>query len=156
MRTVSRSDSVKLGIFAFAKGIGIILVILTHTFAHLNLEQSTSLGVIKMLVDCTKAGLMPMFFVISGFGLVKRAPGKMLKKTFSELVIPYLWVTAAFAVIFPLTYCMLLMVGSGDRQSTGPYSIWWHLCLGLAQTERSFSDMKQLGVLRLGSSSPCL
>lgn len=105
LRTASRSGSIKLGIFAFAKGIGIILVILTHTFAHLDLEQSTSLCLIKMLVDCTKAGLMPMFFVISGFGLIKRAPGKMLKKTFSELVIPYLWVMAAYAVIFPLTYC---------------------------------------------------
>lgn len=104
MRTASKSGSINLGSFAFSKGIGIILVILTHTFAHINLEQSTSLCLIKMLVDCTKAGLMPMFFMISGFWLIKRTPGKMLKKTFPELIIPYLWVMAAYAVIFPLTY----------------------------------------------------
>lgn len=110
----AKHGRITLGSFDLIKGIGILLVILFHTFTHLDWEQSSGILLIKKLVDATKYGLMPMFFLISGFGFKEKSSKIMLKKTFSDLIIPYLWVMLAYAVICPLAYCLPAYNGSWE------------------------------------------
>ena len=61
MNAVHAKAKVNLGSFNLAKGLGILFVILSHTFAHLDWEQSVGLQVMNTVIMSSKAGLMPMF-----------------------------------------------------------------------------------------------
>ena len=91
-----------LGSFDLAKGTAILLVVLSHTFGHYDWSQSAAQQPISILTYALGTGFLTAFFIVSGIGLKKKPPKSMLKKSFADLLVPYLWIMAAYAVIYPL------------------------------------------------------
>lgn len=91
-----------IGSFDLLKGIAIILMILSHTIGRYNFQQYPWLGAFFELFAYIGPVSIPAFFVISGIGFREKSPSAMLKKTFSDTMIPYLLVTVSYALFFPL------------------------------------------------------
>ena len=102
-----KKNKITLGSFDLVKGISILCVMILHTLSYYNMDKMPVLLPVVSLVSCCCFGVMPLFFIVSGFGMQTTTPGKMLKKTFSGFVIPYLWVMAGYAVIYPLVMMCL-------------------------------------------------
>lgn len=98
----SKKIKINLASFDLAKGIAILLVILSHTYGHYDLTRSKVLGAMPVFLGVMGTSILTAFFIISGFGVKENNPKKVLKTSFSNLIVPYLWITAAYAVILPL------------------------------------------------------
>ena len=99
-----RGNRINFASFDLTKGIGILVVVLTHTLAHLNWKSSAVLRFFTVLIRFIGPGAIPAFFMISGWGFKYKSPPKMLKKTFFDLLVPYLYVMLAYAILVPITY----------------------------------------------------
>ena len=91
-----------LGSFDLAKGTAILLVVLSHTPGHYDWSQSSAQQIISTISYVLGTGFLTAFFIISGMGLKIKNPKSMLKKSFTDLIVPYLWIAAAYAVVYPL------------------------------------------------------
>ena len=81
-----------LGTFDLIKGIAIAIVVFSHSVSRYTLDDFGLLAPVYYFMYIMGMGFMPMFFIISGYGFKDKPVGKTLKKTFSELLIPYLLV----------------------------------------------------------------
>lgn len=93
-----------LGTFDLIKGIAMLSIIFIHTEWRYSAEQCPifkSLGIVFALL--LGSGAMPMFFMVSGYGFKEKSEKIILKKTFSELLLPYL---RAIPIFF-FVYCVL-------------------------------------------------
>lgn len=79
-----------LGSFDLIKGIAIFLVIFVHVWPRFPLNELPFLAPLVALEYVLGSGLMPVFFMISGYGHREKKTGAMLSKSFSELIIPFL------------------------------------------------------------------
>lgn len=95
---------VNLGTFNLAKGIGMLCFIFAHMTSRYSLENVPELLPLYLLLQVFSAGLLPMFFIITGYGFKDKPAKAMLKKSFSEMVIPFLWGAAGCIVLFPLLW----------------------------------------------------
>ena len=101
MTAVQKPVRIRLGSFNFIKGLGIILVVLSHTIGRYSGSPSLIIRFIMTCIMASKA-LMPMFFIVFGYSFKAAETKKMLKKSFSELLVPYLIVMGAYAVLYPI------------------------------------------------------
>lgn len=85
-----------LGSFDLAKGTAILLVVLSHTFGHYDWSQSSAQQIISVASYILGTSFLTAFFIISGMGLKIKTPKRMLKKSFTDLIVPYLWIAAAY------------------------------------------------------------
>lgn len=92
---------VNLSTFDLAKGLAMLNVFLVHTMWRYDMSQSLFLRLFSIPLALSNA-IMPLFFLISGFGFKPKSCSKILKKTFSELIIPYFWVALAYALLYPV------------------------------------------------------
>lgn len=99
--TTPKHTRIHLGTFDLVKGLAILLLVYGHTQNHYQVQAQSVLTPLFLLLRPLKAGLNPLFFLISGFAFKEKPVKKVLKKTFSELIKPYLWVTGIVAVLFP-------------------------------------------------------
>jgi len=90
-----------LGTFDLIKGIGILAVVIFHALRFNPEAQMETMGLLANSVGSLFCGMMPMFFIIGGYGLKQKPVMKTLKKTFSELVVPYL-VAIPIAILLQL------------------------------------------------------
>ena len=91
---------VSLGTFNVLKGIGIILVVLIHSAGVVGFEaDKISKNAILILFIIVRYGVMPMFFIISGYGFRKENIGGCIKKQFIYLLKPYI-ILAVFTSVF--------------------------------------------------------
>ena len=100
-----------LGTFDLIKGIAIFLVIISHVQPRFPLNELPFLAPLVCLESILGPGLMPMFFIMSGYGHREKKAGAMLSKSFSELIIPYLcaipiYLCAHFVLLWPVYECM--------------------------------------------------
>lgn len=95
---------IHLGSFDLIKGIAMLLVILGHMSFFYDLQRLPLLRPLVFLLKITGPALMPLFFMISGYGFKEKRVLKTLKTTFFGLIVPYLYVAAAFVAIYPVTY----------------------------------------------------
>lgn len=79
-----------LGTFDLIKGIAILSVVVGHAVQGHPGGGNLLANPLSCLLGSLMCGLMPMFFIINGYGFRKKPVKIMLKKTFSELVVPYL------------------------------------------------------------------
>lgn len=93
-----------LASFDAMKGLGMPMIMLIHTLAHLNWQGSAVLRFLKAMTIYLGVGGMAIFFMISGWGFKPKAAGKVLKQTFSNLIVPYLLVMLAYGILVPFTY----------------------------------------------------
>lgn len=91
-----------IGSFDLLKGVAIVLMILSHTIGRYDLQRSSLLSGLLNILGYIGPVSIPAFFVISGMGFREKSHAAMLKKTFKDTMIPYLLVTASYAVLFPL------------------------------------------------------
>lgn len=90
-----------LGTFDLIKGVAILSVVIIHALRFNPAGDTAAAGSPISFLGSLLCGLMPMFFVISGYGFKKKPVMKTVKKTFSELVIPYL-VAIPIAILLQL------------------------------------------------------
>lgn len=102
--TTPKRTRIHLGTFDLVKGLAILLLIYGHTQNHYQVQSNSILMPLFLLLRPLRAGLNPLFFLISGFAFKEKPVKKVLKKTFSELIKPYLWVTGIVAVLFPTVH----------------------------------------------------
>lgn len=94
---------ITLGSFDFIKGYTTIFMILSHLLVYFNVAESTSLKYLDW-VCWRSAFVLLMYYMISGYGFKGKPAKKMLKTTFKQLIIPYMLVVAAYALLYPATY----------------------------------------------------
>lgn len=96
---------INLSSFDLPKGIAMIFVILVHMMKTDHYRMAELYLLKPVLVILPSVGfLMPMFFIISGFGFKEKTVSKMFKKTFSEMIVPYFFVMTAIAVLYPVFF----------------------------------------------------
>lgn len=93
-----KKQKVTIGTFDLVKGIGMIVIVWGHTFSGC----WTDMPYMTLAVRLFGAGIMPMFYLASGYGSREADWKKTMKKSAKELLRPYLLVTAAVAVLFPV------------------------------------------------------
>ena len=101
MTVANKNARIRLNSFDFMKGIGIILVVVSHSFGRYSESSSPIIGIIMTCLMASK-GLMPMFFIITGYSFRETPLKKKLKKTFSELMMPYFIIMGTYAVLYPI------------------------------------------------------
>lgn len=86
-----RGVSSKLGMFDTAKGFSIVIIVLGHSMAAAQNTYTDSSGGILMLIFGVLFGngLMPMFYIISGYGFRKEKVSVCIKKQLKFLLKPY-------------------------------------------------------------------
>ena len=96
---------INLGSFDLIKGSAMILVIVAHLLKtdHFRTEE---MNLMKPLFAILRSSgfIMPMFFILSGYGFRRKAIGSMFKRTCKDMIIPYLWVMTGIAISYPLAY----------------------------------------------------
>lgn len=94
---------IRLDTFNLLKGALIIFVVLAHKAE--NYHSSELMQILESPVfKVVRNSAMPAFFIIAGMSFKATTVKKCLSKTFKDLMIPYLYVMAAFAVCFPLIH----------------------------------------------------
>lgn len=76
-----------IGYFNLLRGYGMVIVLFFHTRILYFVRKQEDLGAFTI----TGAGLMAMFFIVSGYGFYKRKPKRCFKTQFNLTVIPYIW-----------------------------------------------------------------
>lgn len=91
---------VGLGAFDMAKGIAVLGVIIFHMRARYFSEEMMAFSPLFMVLFGIGSSLIPMFFIISGYGFMEKKPAVVFKKTFSSMILPYLVCIPLVAVSF--------------------------------------------------------
>ena len=120
-----KSQKVKIGLgtFNLVKGIGVLVIIFVHMTTRYSLERVPQLVPLYLMLRVLGGGLLSMFFMISGIQFKPKPIKIMLKKTFSEMMIPYLWGGLGCYVFYlalnwpfiewdNLRYCSQLLLGA--------------------------------------------
>ena len=101
---MKKEIKLNLATFDLVKGIALIGIVLGHMFSHYDTARAPGLVVFSLPLFLLRTAINPMFLIASGFGFRPKPMGKMLKKTASELLKPYGYVTLAVAILFPLVH----------------------------------------------------
>lgn len=112
---------ITIGTFDLAKGVGMLTIIAGHTLS----VYGDSIPGIVFILSIFGQGIIPMFYMISGFGSKKMDSRKNLKKTTKELLLPMLWVAVFITVLFPIMHY------TSFHWWTGAFSEMYKTVLGL-------------------------
>lgn len=93
-----------LGTFDLVKGFAMLSVVIGHVISYYNISEVPVLYSILIVRAFIASGLMPLFFMISGFGFKEKPVSVMLKKTANELLKPYAFVMLFVALLFPVIH----------------------------------------------------
>lgn len=103
----NKKVKITLGTFDLIKGIAIITIIMGHALAKYkmrNVQMSFPLNILGSLIA---NGTMPMFFILAGYSYKARPVGKMMKKSFKDLMKPYFIVMVLIVVLYPACHFIL-------------------------------------------------
>ncbi len=95
---------ITLGSFDLIKGIGMIGIVLGHMSYNYDWASMPLLWIIMIPLKMLLNGLMPMFLIASGYGMKKRNWKKMMTRSFSETIVPYLYVFGITSFLFTLVH----------------------------------------------------
>ena len=93
MKENGTHNSIGLGYFHLARGIGMVLILLGHSMTPFFPAQTVGDGVFAGAGSVLGGGIMAMFFLISGFGFYSRSMRKCWNTQWKLLLKPY-WITA--------------------------------------------------------------
>ena len=114
---------INLGTFDLLKGTAMICVIAGHALNYYPMEKMHLLMPILAVMRFLGNGLMPMFFIVTGFGFKVKPASVMLKKTAAELIKPYLIVMCSITVLFPCVHYLTYRWWPGAFQETIRYTL---------------------------------
>lgn len=145
-----------LGTFDLIKGIAMLSVVFVHTRWRYDAEQFPLFNLLGLIFAILLgSGAMPMFFIVSGFGFKEKSEKVVLKKTFSELLIPYIRAIPIFFfaycalryILFPTTWDLIKAAARGtcgyllgiprpgyffENDSISAGALWFFLALFIA------------------------
>lgn len=110
-----------------AKGIGIILVVLGHSFPDASYTVGIQNPICKVIFELIYTFHMPLFFFISGYlspKLVIQKEKKMILKRISSLLIPYLFMS--------MLYVPLRLLLSNMANSSWNLQDIWKILIGIS------------------------
>lgn len=140
MDSNTRKIKIGLGAFDLVKGFAIAFMVIGHMASHYAIDTlSPALYVFFLPLTLLGVCTIPMFFTASGFGFKEKSPGKMLKMTFSDLLKPYLFITLAVALVYPISYG----IQKGEFSGAIPATARWVLAL-LFGLHDPYADQKIL------------
>ena len=87
--------------FDIFKGVGMLMIVFGHTFS-ISLffdDKNYFMVVLQLLLSLIYIGLMPAFFIVSGYGFRKRPVKKCVKQQLSFLLKPYLIVAVSTVLL---------------------------------------------------------
>lgn len=102
MMETKKRTSYPLGVFDLMKGLGIVQIIIYHSLIIPGLNRA-----IGVLVYAWGFALMGTYYAINGFGMREYSMKKAIKKSAALYLKPYLYVTAAALVFFPLVRTLM-------------------------------------------------
>lgn len=111
---------VTLGTFNIAKGLAMICVVAGHTLQHYHVTKWSFITPLLIPLVFANA-LMPMVFMISGFGFRPKSTKVVIKRTAGELLKPYITVMCAIAVLFPLCHYLAFRWWPGALEESTRY-----------------------------------
>lgn len=112
---------ISIGSFDLVKGIALLIIVYGHMTSYIDVEQ---MGVIGQAIGYTKPfflGIIPMFFMISGYYFKEKNFKVVLKKSAQGLLIPYLWVGSIIAILFPVIHFIMFRWWPGAINETIRY-----------------------------------
>lgn len=98
-----------IGMFDFVKGFAVCTIVIGHLCMQFNVVENITLNtynliVLRILYLCLGYGTMAMFILISGYGFRKKKVWSCIKQQANYILKPYIIVTIAIAVIFPIVH----------------------------------------------------
>ena len=107
-----------IGMFDFVKGFSVCIIVIGHLLNQFNLASDTTLSVLeiiplRILYLCLGYGTMAMFIMISGYGFRKKKVWSCIKQQAGYILKPYILVTIAIAVIFPVVHYLFFRWKAG-------------------------------------------
>lgn len=112
---------VNLGTFDLVKGIAMIFVVIGHVTYYFDVSKMSIIAPIFMLLTFVSNGLIPLFFIISGYGFKKKSVGAMLKDTARDMIKPYIVVMVLVTLFFPIAHYLTFRWWPGAMQETIRY-----------------------------------
>lgn len=101
------STKLNLGSFHFIKGIAISVIVFGHIATTFDLTRLTWFYPLFLLLDLFKTPFVPLFFMISGYGIRSIPLKQQFRKTAGSLLIPYLLVMVFFTILIPFVQFLL-------------------------------------------------
>ncbi len=120
---MNKRDTINIASFNIIKGFAMTIVIIAHMLFNYNYVDIAGVFPLNILLEFLKSGVVPVFFLVSGFGFKERPVKTMVKKTFSEFVIPYIKVMIVITLLFPLCHYISYRWWLGAIQETIKYTI---------------------------------
>lgn len=99
---MQRRSKLRLGSFNFIKGVAICIVVFGHFASDFNIEKLTLFYPLFAILEFLKTPVVPLFFVISGYGFATSRSRTTLKKTVKMLMVPYVLVMIVFSLLRPM------------------------------------------------------
>ena len=96
---MNKQGKLRLGSFNFIKGVAICIVVFGHFASDFNIEKLTLFYPLFWLLDFLKTPVIPLFFVISGYGFATSRSRTTLKRTVKMLLLPYGFVMLASCIL---------------------------------------------------------
>lgn len=112
---------VNLGTFDLIKGTAMIFVVIAHVIYYFDVSKMSIIAPLFMLLTFLGNGVMPLFFMITGYGFKKKSVGVMLKDTAKDLVKPYILVMVFVTILFPIAHYLTFRWWPGAVQETVRY-----------------------------------
>lgn len=115
---------INLGTFDLIKGILICCMVLQHISEnHPGVINTGIFFPIYAILVFVRGGIMPAFFLISGYSF-KNQPYKIkIKKDFKTMLIPYIWVFGCTVVLFPIIHYICFRWWPGALHETVRYAL---------------------------------
>lgn len=106
MVSKTNNNKISIGSFDLVKGVAMILIVIKHMTSHYDLSFLLSDNIyfktLGFLFLAIEVGINPVFFIIKGYSFKEKPVKKIVKKSFSECIIPYFYTMVAVAVLFPI------------------------------------------------------
>lgn len=90
-----------IGSFDLIKGFAICVVIFGHIATLFNVNKLTWFYPLLAVLEYLKTPIIPLFFIISGYGFFEKDLGAVLKKSARNLLIPYAVAMVLFCTLQP-------------------------------------------------------
>ena len=100
---MKEKNKIGLGSFDFIKGIAVLIIIYGHIIRSFDLSKLTWFQPSFIILDVFKTPLIPLFFIVSGYGFKNKSVVKIWKKTIKTLLLPYGFVMIGFCLFQPLS-----------------------------------------------------
>lgn len=125
---VKRNTVNRLGMFDLVKGILMVIIIAGHSvtdyfhYWEYDIRSDILVGSFFSLLSVVMYGIIPMFFMICGYGFRKKTMGKAIKGQIKYFWKPYLIVTIATALLVIAKKIMISgSIAEGLRYQVLPY-----------------------------------